>query len=294
MPSEYALLFTSTALEIIVVLLVGFEVVMGEIRHRRSGDAMKGPETGVLLRRRIGVRLGLFIIVISGVLWTVVYLTYLSGTAPAVSVPRNAVPVVIAVLCAAVAGAILFVASWGGAAPSAAISPSSEDKKFTALRAQSLPYLKNGNIYAAALSANKAQPTFRAAFARQGKRGRLFVDDCVFFAGTLGPTSWSKRPRIFLQEFPDFVTEQGISVPLLTRADKNAMWQWGPSAAESYIWNAWHRGRLVFICDDGPPEYFHFFIIDPIISATDMPVIIGQERFDFAERWDESDGQSSF
>jgi hypothetical protein len=144
------------------------------------------------------------------------------------------------------------------------------------------------------LSVEKAEPTFRAVFARRGKRGRLFVDDCVFFAGTLGPTSWSKRPRIFLQEFPDFVAEQGISVPLLKRDDKNAVWQWGPSGSESYVWNAWHRGRLVFICDDGAPEYFHFVIIDPINSPTETPNMIGQERFDFAEKWEQGDGQSSF
>jgi hypothetical protein len=68
-------------MEAIVVLLVGFEVIVGEIRHRAArGAPMTAPapttEPGVLLPRRIGIRLGLFIILVSGALWTIVYLTY--------------------------------------------------------------------------------------------------------------------------------------------------------------------------------------------------------------------------
>jgi hypothetical protein len=68
MPSEYDLLFASTFLEIIVVALVGFEVIVGEIRHRRAASSMKGSEPGVLLRHRISMRVGVFIIFISGIL----------------------------------------------------------------------------------------------------------------------------------------------------------------------------------------------------------------------------------
>jgi hypothetical protein len=81
-PSEYTLLFASTAMEALVVLLVGFEVIVGEIRHRAARQPRDNPmtatlpEPGVLLPRRIGLGLGLFIIIASGMLWGVIYLTY--------------------------------------------------------------------------------------------------------------------------------------------------------------------------------------------------------------------------
>ena len=88
MPSEYALLFASTAMEVIVVLLVGFEVIVGEIRHRaarsaRVTSAPSRPEPGVLLSRRIGLRTGAFVILASGIIWGVVYLTFRASLPPA-------------------------------------------------------------------------------------------------------------------------------------------------------------------------------------------------------------------
>jgi hypothetical protein len=69
-------------MEAIVVLLVGFEVIVGEMRHRvvrsapMTADVTPNHEPGVLLPHRIGIRLGLFIIIASSILWTIVYVTY--------------------------------------------------------------------------------------------------------------------------------------------------------------------------------------------------------------------------
>ncbi len=193
---------------------------------------------------------------------------------------------IVAVLCAGIGGAILIISVRQGALSSSQIEAPSK----------TVSYLSNGHFYAGSLSVIHAEPRFQAEFARHGKRGRLFLDDNVLFAGVMGPISWAKRPRMFLQEFTDFVAEQDLNVTLLRRGeiDGQKQWYWGPSTAGNviYPWNAWHQGRLVFICDEGPPEYF-YFIIDPVLSATEMPVIIGQERFDFATKMDESDGKAS-
>jgi hypothetical protein len=83
MPSEHVLIFTSTILELLVLLFVGYEVIVGEFRHRRS---MINSTEGAQPTRRIGMRLGLFIALISGMIWSVVVITYyvaIRGTTPA-------------------------------------------------------------------------------------------------------------------------------------------------------------------------------------------------------------------
>jgi hypothetical protein len=64
MPSEFVKWLISTVIEALVVLFVGFEVVVGEIRQRRA--AMTGQP---LPARIISMRLGLFIILVIGLIW---------------------------------------------------------------------------------------------------------------------------------------------------------------------------------------------------------------------------------
>jgi hypothetical protein len=70
MPSEHLLIFTSTILELLVLLFVGYEVVIGEIRHRRPMTEMTAQSQST--RRGISMRLGLFIVLISGAIWATV------------------------------------------------------------------------------------------------------------------------------------------------------------------------------------------------------------------------------
>jgi hypothetical protein len=79
MPSEQTLTLISTILEALVLLFVGYEVVVGEVRHRRqmSGDfAERGPA------RRISMRLGLFIVLISSALWATLVFGYRAAFPP--------------------------------------------------------------------------------------------------------------------------------------------------------------------------------------------------------------------
>ncbi len=75
MPSEYALLFSSTIIEVFVLLFVGYEVVAGEVRHRRN--AVTGDQLNNLLARpRISMRVGLFIVLVSGAIWAATIIAY--------------------------------------------------------------------------------------------------------------------------------------------------------------------------------------------------------------------------
>ncbi len=157
-------------------------------------------------------------------------------------------------------------------------------------------YLKDAHIYAGSASPPMS-PRFEAKFARNGQRGRLFVDERYYVAGLLGASAWVKRPRIFLKEFKDFVAEQGINEAILTPFDNDGrkLWRWGqpteqPDVKTTFTSSAWHRGRLMFISDDdAPPEYF-YFIID-MASSDVPPPIVGQTSFDFVQEWEKEDEQ---
>jgi hypothetical protein len=82
MPSEHTLIFISSILELLVLLFVAYEVIVGEIRHRRAGkehvkDDNAPPPTR---RRRMSLRLGSFIAFISLAIWLVIYGIYGNGT----------------------------------------------------------------------------------------------------------------------------------------------------------------------------------------------------------------------
>jgi hypothetical protein len=83
---------------------------------------------------------------------------------------------------------------------------------------------------------------------------------------------------------------------MLTPFDNDGvkLWRWGvptekPDPKTTFQSHAWHQGRLVFLVDDAPPEYF-YFIID--LSSPDVPPnVIGQDRFDFVDKWESEDAK---
>ena len=74
MPNEYTIFFTSMVIEIFVLLFVGYEVVIGEIRHRKSMTAMTEQVKSV--RRGISMRLGLSIVLISAMVWATIVIGF--------------------------------------------------------------------------------------------------------------------------------------------------------------------------------------------------------------------------
>jgi hypothetical protein len=155
------------------------------------------------------------------------------------------------------------------------------------------PYLKNIHVFA---GSSTTDPRFDAKFTRNGGRGRLFADDSYFISG-LGNAMWTARRRIFIAEVKDFVAEQPFNVPILTSVPskddpKQKMWRWGDgTTAQQTIYspNVFHRGRMVFIPDDGPPEYFYFII--PQDPPTEPPHLLDRQYFDFAKEWEAEDEQ---
>jgi hypothetical protein len=113
----------------------------------------------------------------------------------------------------------------------------------------------------------------------------------------MAQSGWVRAPQVRLDEFKDFVAGQQIDVEMLTPFDNNGarLWRWGlptqsPDPKTTFQSHAWHRGRLVFLVDDAPPEYF-YFIID--LSSPDVPPnIVGQDKFDFVGEWETEDTKS--
>jgi hypothetical protein len=81
MPSEHTIIFVSAILELLVLLFVAYEVIMGEIRHRRAEVTKDSEKPAPPPRRRpMSIRLGSFIAFVSLVIWLVLYATYSNGT----------------------------------------------------------------------------------------------------------------------------------------------------------------------------------------------------------------------
>jgi hypothetical protein len=162
---------------------------------------------------------------------------------------------------------------------------------------QKSSYLKEAYIYGPSPSSD---PRFSAKFARSGTRGRLFVDDS-YYVGNFGSSFWTDRKRIpIAQPITDFVAEQSVNIPILTSVSGLSddgttapkMWRWGDGKTDTqtvYSAHSQHRGRIVFISDDAPPEYFYFIIL--IAPVQEAPTVIGHFNFDFIPEWESKDGK---
>jgi hypothetical protein len=156
-------------------------------------------------------------------------------------------------------------------------------------------YLKDAYIYP---GANGINPHFSAKLTRNVDRGRIFADDS-WWPNALGMVTWTARRRIFLAEIKDFVAEQSFNVPIVTsvtgltddkKPSPEKLWRWGDGTTDPhfiYSTGVMHRGRMVFIGDDGPPEYFYFII--PAAPADQVPNIIGQQDLTFMQQWEAED-----
>jgi len=82
MSSELTHFLVSTSIEFLVLLFVGYEVTIGEIRHRRSAGAVTAGSSESTPRFRIGMRTGLFIVLITGAIWVLAAATYFAVAPP--------------------------------------------------------------------------------------------------------------------------------------------------------------------------------------------------------------------
>jgi hypothetical protein len=100
----------------------------------------------------------------------------------------------------------------------------------------------------------------------------------------------------------DFVAEQPINIPILTSvsgvtdtgapAPASKLWRWGDGKTDIqtiYSADVQHQGRIVFISDDAPPEYFYFIILMGPVQET--PTVIGHFNFDFIQEWESEDAK---
>lgn len=155
-------------------------------------------------------------------------------------------------------------------------------------------YLKDAHFFGGAVSP-PMNPRFEAKFIRSGQRCRLFIEHS-YFPRAMGRVDWTSLPLIELPKVEEFVPGQTLNVVLLSpfETDGRKLWRWGPPTEQAdpkntFIESAWHRGRLIVRCDDAPPQNF-YFIVDPRPDA-DVPALIGQNRFNFAQEWEARDEQ---
>jgi len=156
-------------------------------------------------------------------------------------------------------------------------------------------YLKDIHIYASSGGVTPLNPRFVARFARNGQRVRLYAEDRYYPAALMSP-GLIHSPMVLLAEIKDFVVGQSIDIAIMTSFvnDGREMWRWGPPTEKpdpktTFQSHASHRGRLVLLADDGAPEYF-YFIIDQAAWDT-PPNVIGQERFEFIQKWESENEQ---
>jgi hypothetical protein len=72
--------------------------------------------------------------------------------------------------------------------------------------------------------------------------------------------------------------------------DGRKMWRWGTENT-MFQSQASHHGRLVFLADDAAPEYFYFIIDKAPLGAP--PHVVGQERFEFIQKWESENEQQA-
>jgi len=158
---------------------------------------------------------------------------------------------------------------------------------------QKVGYLKDAYIYGGQDAPPPLNPRFVAKFARSGSRARLYVEDRYYPRGLYtGAPMQMKTPQVFLREYKDFVTNDPIDVAILTPLVINGQkqWRWGPQLTDQldpntmFQFHADHQGRVVLVVDGAPPAYFYFVIDAGLPDA--VPDIVGQWRFDFAEKWE--------
>jgi len=169
----------------------------------------------------------------------------------------------------------------------------SETKKPPISKAR--PFLKDVNIFSASISP-PLNARFTAKFARNGSRGRFYVDHSHFMG--FGSDVWIGPNRIFLAEVKDFVAEQAVDIAILTAYERDGKkhWRWGqgdkdspPTGHSLFAATTWHhRCRVTFIPngDNAEPEYF-YFIVDTQCSD-ETPRLIPLYYFHFAEEWEPS------
>jgi hypothetical protein len=157
-------------------------------------------------------------------------------------------------------------------------------------------YLKSAFIYGGSQNPN-VRPWFSATFAKKGTKARIYLDHSHFIGQwNIG---WTGRKRIFLTEVIDYVPDQSIRVEIMSEYQTQAskLWRWGneekepPNGDYAFIQQSMHHGRVVVYCDDAPPEYTYFVILQQPDDSSEpyFPRLVGAWLFDFVAEWEAED-----
>lgn len=154
------------------------------------------------------------------------------------------------------------------------------------------PYLSRAEISPGSVRFGE-KPEYRAYPFRDGNSATIYLEHQHLMANH----EWTLPSSILLQEIGKFHAGEWsiIKATLLTtyKRDGKTVWRWGaqqePPTDNAYIFmpNTWHRCRVIFIGPEGLVEDC-FFKIQPLEeTASDMPHVIGESFFDFADDWRE-------
>jgi hypothetical protein len=153
--------------------------------------------------------------------------------------------------------------------------------------------LRDGFAYAGQSGDGGFPPRIIASFARTGKYIQVCVDISSFISA-IGFAGWSKRRRLFIREIASFRRDEQVVIPLFWMDNVNGVhqWVWGDGnrsyedrAGRVIALNHYYRCRAAFIADDGSEEYI-YFLMRTDKEPPQMPDVIGQHMFMFADEWE--------
>jgi hypothetical protein len=169
----------------------------------------------------------------------------------------------------------------------------------TATGAQWRKILKEKSIYPGTSLGCFVPPSFRATFGADNENLRLFIVE-MHYVPSMGPIFWTARRSLLLREVQKVSRDETIFIPLLSQHERDGhkVWQWGeggpPEGGYLYVPGATYKGRITVTSASGQLEHCYFIITrrTEVHGGNDMPLVIGEDMFNFPAKWEAEDAEN--
>jgi hypothetical protein len=156
------------------------------------------------------------------------------------------------------------------------------------------PYITEAFVYSGSAE-HGTKPWYSAKLLRNASNARLFIDHSHYAGGVIGFNAWTQRSRILVDGPRTLARDEAVRIEILSPFDQNGqqLWRWGNvperPADNRYLFieNALHRGRVVFMAEDGTEEYAYFIVLEPARGERpEIPKVVGNWVFSFKREWE--------
>jgi hypothetical protein len=158
-------------------------------------------------------------------------------------------------------------------------------------------YLAEAFVYSGSAE-HGTKPWYSAKLTKNANNARFFIDHSHYAGGVMGSGGWTQRTRILIDGPKTLARDEGVRIEILSpfERDGQKFWRWG-NVAECptdnrylFIERALHRGRVVFMTEDGTEEYAYFIVLQPDRSEhPEIPKVVGKWLFTFKQEWEAED-----